>query len=128
MADYGLLNKKDEKGLCLECGKAFYGGRVDRKFCCDTCKNRYNNKKTQSLRNFKLRIRTVLDRNYEILQSLVKERIRIADRAELEARGFNPDYVTVHIKMNRHDFHCCYDISYILTPSKITNIKKLELK
>ena len=128
MADYGLLDKKDEKGLYLECGKAFYGGRVDRKFCCDTCKNRYNNKKTQSLRNFKLRIRTVLDRNYEILQSLVKERIRIADRAELEARGFNPDYVTVHIKMNRHDFHCCYDISYILTPSKITNIKKLELK
>lgn len=128
MADYGLLDKKDETGLCLECGTAFYGGRVDRKFCCNACKNKYNNKKTQSLRNFKLRIRTVLDRNYEILQSLVKNRIRAADRAELEARGFNPDYVTVHIKMNRHDFHCCYDISYIITPSKITNIKKLELK
>ena len=128
MAEYELLDKKDENGVCLECGTAFYGGRVDRKFCCDACKNRYNNKKTRSLRNFKLRIKTALDRNYEILQSLVRDGVRTASRADLEARGFNPDYVTVHLKMNRHDFHCCYDISYILTPIKITNIKKLELK
>ena len=128
MAEYELLERNDENGVCLECGTAFYGGRVDRKFCCEACKNRYNNKKTQSLRNFKLRIRTALERNYEILQALVKDRVRVADRADLEARGFNPDYVTVHIKVNRRDSHCCYDISYILTPSKLTNIRKLDLK
>lgn len=41
--------------------------------------------------------------------------------------GFNADFVTTHNRANRKDVCCCYDISYIITPTRIMNIHKLYI-
>ena len=46
-ADLGFMEyaKKERKiPVCLECGDKIKYGRMDKKFCCDECKVRHNNK------------------------------------------------------------------------------------
>lgn len=42
-------NKGNNSGVCLECRTSLKGMRTSAKFCCDTCRNDYNNSK----RNYK---------------------------------------------------------------------------
>jgi len=126
MVKYGIIGEGGGNAGCLECGTEIYGGRSDKKFCSEVCKNRYNNRKTQNLRNLKLRIRTIVERNHEILSALLREKVYSIERDELRMMGFNPEFVTSHAKAGRHDHCCCYDIAYVLTPTKISNIRRLK--
>lgn len=126
MADYKIIGEERTQGHCLECGAVIYGGRSDRKYCCDYCKNRHNNRKGHEIRNLKLRVSTILDKNYEILSSLLKEDLHAADRSELALRGYNAEYMTAHTRLARHDRCCCYDISFYLTPTRICRITRLK--
>ena len=105
-----------------------YGGREDKKFCCTECKNRYNNRRNQTLRNLKLRIRTGIDRNYRILSTLVKAKVTTAELSELNMRGFNQDIVTSHSRSGRRDVCACYDIVFIKTPARISAIHRIKLE
>ncbi|MGM9742789.1 MAG: hypothetical protein ACI3ZC_06995 [Candidatus Cryptobacteroides sp.] len=127
MANYRITGDLSDKKVCLECGSVMYGGRPDRKYCCESCKNRYNNKRAQGIRNLKLRIRNSLDRNYDILSVLVRNNVTHVDRAELAMKGFRPEFVTSHTRTPRHDCCCCYDIAYCLTPTRLINLRRLSL-
>ena len=54
---------------CLECGDAF-AGREDKKFCCDCCRNSYNNKINKDTNNFMRNINNTLRKNYRILSEI----------------------------------------------------------
>ena len=57
---------------CLECGHKIRYGRTDKKFCCDKCRNRYNNAQVKEGRAYRRRVMKALSGNYDILDSLVK--------------------------------------------------------
>lgn len=125
MMRYKILESLQEEEKCLECGQVYYG-RTNQKFCCESCKNRFNNRKSQALRNTKLRIMTIIDRNYSILSKLVKEQRYSMSLFDLCTMGYNIDYMTSYCKISRHE-HCgCYDISFIKTPARIYNIRRVE--
>ncbi len=128
MTSYRTIQAGGFRTACLECGSVSYGGREDKKFCCTECKNRYNNRRSQTLRNLKLRIRTGIDRNYRILSSLVRLKVKTAELSELSMRGFNSDFVTSHSRSGRKDICACYDIVFTKTPARITSIHRIRLE
>lgn len=122
---YRIPEQSPAAERCLECGEVYYG-RPNQKFCCESCKNRYNNRRTQSSRNARLRINTILEHNYSILSELVRNNRFSVSVVELSVLGYDLDYVTFNSRINRHD-HCgCYDISFVRTTTRIYNIRKVE--
>ena len=114
----------DEEGSCLECGKAFYG-RKDKHFCSLSCKNSFHNRKVQERRRLRLEVMAALSRNYEILNSLLKEERVSAELTELEKAGYDPAFVTGHRKgQYRHDEYSCFDICFYRTSTKIFNVRR----
>ena len=66
----------EDRPVCLECGDEIRYGRKDKKFCSNTCKNRYHNEIQHYSRSSRLRILGAFDRNYSILEKLLRLNIR----------------------------------------------------
>lgn len=113
--------------VCLECGHKIKYGRADKKFCCDSCRNRYNNAQIKAGRAYKRRVMKAISENYEILDHLVKAGVTSVDLFELVNLGFTLDAVTSHRKVKCHDEYACFDIKYIMTPTRISGIMKISL-
>ncbi|MDE6872617.1 MAG: hypothetical protein K2J62_10930 [Bacteroidales bacterium] len=116
-----------EASRCLECGDSIKYGRQDRKFCCDTCKNRFNNRRTKDVRTIKTRILHILDRNHSILARLIRLNVTSLTVGELRQLGFDFDYVTSYHKTRRHDEYGCFDINVVIMSSKVISITRAPL-
>ena len=112
--------------VCLECGDKIRYGRTDKKFCCEDCRTRHHNRLTKYGRTFKRKILRVLDRNYDILDALIRSDTGSAGMTDLIAQGFVPDVMTSHRRLRRHDECSCFDIKYIMTPTRISSISKIQ--
>lgn len=123
--DYKISLRK--MPVCLECGDRIRYGRTDKKFCCDTCRAKYYNDQVRVSRLYKRRVLGALSRNYEILENLLRASVDAVDLVELEGLGFSPGVVTSYRKVNRHDEYTCFDIKYIMTPTRVSCIKKISL-
>jgi len=116
--------REEEVAHCLECGKAVYG-RKDKHFCDLSCKNRYWNRQAQAQRRFRIQTVETLNRNYAILDTLIKEKRLSVELEELERLGFEANVVTGHRKgMCRHDEYACFDIRFYRTGTRIFNIRR----
>ena len=113
--------------VCLECGDKIRYGRADKKFCCDNCRTKYNNEQIKSSRTYRRRILGALDRNYEILEDLLKSDVTSIELIDLEGLGFCPGLMTSYCKQCKHDEYSCFDIKYIMTPTRVYSIKKISL-
>lgn len=111
---------------CLECGDKISYGRTDKKFCSDECKNRHHNHKCRSERFVKRKTISILEKNYEILEGYVKVGADTVLLSEILLQGFNPAYLTSFTKCKHHDIHACFDITYIMTPSRLCSISKIQ--
>ena len=116
----------ERKAHCLECGEEIVYGRSDKKFCSDECRNHHHNRHHRSGRNYRRMVTSILDRNYEILDDLVRCGIRAIWVADAIALGFNPAYVTSYRKHEKRIMCHCYDISYITTDNRMTSISKIQ--
>ena len=110
---------------CLECGDKISYGRSDKKFCCEDCKNRHHNEKARSSRNVKRRVMSALERNYDILEGFLKSGESTVKLSEVMAMGFNPGYATSFKKVGHHQMYECFDITYIMTASRLCAISKI---
>lgn len=113
---------------CLQCGSVInYSGRADRKFCCAGCKNRYHNyrrfRRTDSAQRS---VFVKLERNYEILDNLIRLGLNGMDRVTLGYMGFDPAYATSYYRMGRKNVYTCFDIRYELTTSKVKGVSLIE--
>lgn len=118
-------NKEDkEKVRCLECGDIIEYGRIDRKFCCDKCKNKYNYRLHQSERALKTRVISNLGKNYAILKKLLSMEVHSIDICEIVQMGFNPNFATSYRKDYKHEEYRCFDIRYFRLPSRLVRIEK----
>ena len=110
---------------CLECGDKISYGRSDKKFCCEDCKNRHHNHKVRSSRSVKRRVVSALERNYDILEGVVKSGENAVSLSEVMALGFNPAYATSFRKVGHRQVYECFDIIYIMTASRLCAISKI---
>lgn len=121
-------NRKEmEEGkiqVCKECGRRFTG-RTDKQFCSRECKNRHNNRKKSHAEKARSEAIKALDRNHEILLSLIAAGTVSAGIEELSVIGFDADAVSSNRKGRCGHNECrCYDIVYYRTDVKIFDIHK----
>ena len=113
--------------VCLECGDKIRYGRKDKKFCCDECKNRHNNKMAKFSRANRRKVMAMLTKNYMILDQMLRSGIASVEITDLISEGFVPDCVTGFHK-NRFQAHeySCFDIKYKMTDSRVYSISKIR--
>ena len=104
-----------EKRTCVNCGKAIQG-RLDKKFCDDSCRNTYNNRQNADSVNLIRNINHALKKNRNILASLIpsNEELAKTNRDRLIEAGFNFKYNT-HTYQNKKGncYRYCYDFGYL---------------
>lgn len=121
------LKLNDEDNCCLECGSSLTG-RKDKKFCSLICKNAYNNRRISRIRQYRSDIMARLSRNYEILESLLNEKVSSAPLEALKTLGFDDSCITGHNSGHRkHEECCCFDIAYYRSCSKIFGLHRLKI-
>lgn len=114
----------EKNQVCKECGKGF-SGRSDKLFCSRECKNRYNNRKNSLESKARSEAIKALDRNHEILSSLLAAGTGSASIEALARVGFTPEAVSAQRKGRCGHTEChCYDIVYCRTDVKIFDIHK----
>jgi predicted nucleic acid-binding Zn ribbon protein len=104
---------EDEKRKCLYCGEPIIG-RVDKKFCCDSCRNSYNYEKTHKQINVVRKINGILARNHNILLELNPTGKGFASRQQLTEKGFDFKYFTsIYTTKAGAVYHFVYDQGYV---------------
>ncbi len=101
-----------EEKFCLECGEKLVG-RIDKKFCNDTCRNAYNNKQVSDSSRLVRRINRILKSNHKILEEMNPKGKTITLKEQLLNRGFNFKYHTnTYTTREGRIYYYCYDLGY----------------
>ncbi len=74
-----------------------------------------------------MRILSNLEKNYSILDNLLKINITSMSVLELQHLGFKFDCVTSYQKVRRHNVFLCFDISFTVIADRVTSITRLSL-
>ncbi len=123
---YGIEQEEGPRH-CLCCGARISYGRKDKKFCNSGCKDEYHNRgKTHKLAA-KNKFEHAMERNYRILNDLIKLDIRQVPLADMLAMGFNPNYVTSYSRNAGAVNLACYDISFRQSETRVFNIRRISL-
>ena len=102
-----------EERKCLFCGEPLIG-RIDKKFCCDSCRNSYNYEKTHKQINVVRKINGILARNRNILEELNPKGKGFATRQQLKEKGFDFRYFThLYKTKNGSVYFIIYDQAYL---------------
>ena len=104
---------EDEKRKCLYCGEPIYG-RMDKKFCCDSCRNSYNYERTHKQTNLVRNVNAILARNYAILQELNTSGKTSVTQRQLADKNFDFRYFTHLYKTKTGSvYYIIYDQAYL---------------
>lgn len=112
---------------CVECNEEI-SGRTDKRFCCDQCRNTYNNRQNRDANNFCRNINRILRNNRKILESFAENKKFKTSREKLINAGFNFDYLTNIYKTKKGSvYFFCYDYGYIENENNVfTIVERLE--
>ncbi len=98
--------------LCLECQKSVKG-RSDKKYCSDSCRSSFHNRKQIKPNERVLTINNILSQNRVILENFIKNDIYIVDVSKLQKNGFNLKYFTHQFRISKIiEYRFCYEIGY----------------
>lgn len=98
---------------CLACSNPI-GGRRDKKFCDDDCRNTYNNKLKSEHVNSASKVNGILYKNRTILKKLLGEETTVkASKEYMLRKGFKFDYLT-NIVVNKKGnlFHFVFEYGH----------------
>ncbi|MCK9481251.1 MAG: hypothetical protein M0R38_05750 [Bacteroidia bacterium] len=100
---------------CLQCHKPLRG-RIDKKFCDDSCRNNYNNRLHSEQNNVIRKINNYLKKNRAILAQLLPENedfIKVK-RDKLLNGGFRFEYHThTYVTQKQQTYLYCYEYGYL---------------
>ena len=103
----------DSNPTCLFCGTEIKG-RLDKKFCDDTCRNSYHNKHNKENNALIRNINAVLKRNRKILEELNPQGKITKHKDELLKRGFDFKYHThSYTTKSAKTYHFVYEQGYL---------------
>lgn len=107
LKNFPAMSKK-----CMICKEPIFG-RIDKRFCSDSCRNRYHNS-LKSLESMYLRrVNYILRRNRRILLESFHEGQDAVYYQHLLNKGFNYNYITNYqINESGSTSYYCYDIGY----------------
>ncbi|SFW11396.1 hypothetical protein SAMN02927921_00015 [Sinomicrobium oceani] len=98
---------------CLECGVQI-SGRTDKKFCCDHCRNTYNNRLNKDSKNLIRNINNKLRKNYRILSELDPGGKTKISKMKLMQKGFDFEYFTnIYTTRSGSTYYFIYDLGYL---------------
>lgn len=98
---------------CLECGAPFKG-RVDKKFCSDTCRIAFNNRLNSDDTSYVRNINNILRKNRRILISMNPTGKNKVSYDKLKARGFDFNHFTSTYKTREgSQYFYCYEHGYL---------------
>jgi hypothetical protein len=108
---------------CLDCNEILHG-RADQKFCCDACRNHFNNR-LKKRDNFVRNINNLLIKNRRILAELSRK-YKLVHRDVLLQQGFSFTFITgIGKRKKRESTYFCYDYGYEFKKGeKILLVKK----
>ncbi|MBM3160493.1 MAG: hypothetical protein FJZ66_04080 [Bacteroidetes bacterium] len=99
--------------ICQECSHQLRG-RKDQKFCCDACRNSFNNKKNEEANASVRRINAILRKNRRILAQMNPHGKITVDGISLAEEGFNFHYFTNTYRTQKGtQYFFCYDYGYL---------------
>lgn len=99
--------------LCLECGAPFKG-RVDKKFCSDTCRIAFNNRLNSDDTSYVRNVNNILRKNRRILISMNPTGKNKVSYNKLKARGFDFNHFTSTYKTREgSQYFYCYEHGYL---------------
>lgn len=97
------------KRICPVCNMEF-DGRADKKFCCDQCRNSYNNNIYADYANTTRNINRILKNNRRILFEFFDKGNFKPHKDKLMMAGYNFDYLTNMYKTKTgKTYFYCYD-------------------
>lgn len=98
---------------CLECGEPFRG-RIDKKFCSDTCRIAFNNRLNSDDTSYVRNINNILRKNRRILMSMNPTGKNKVSYQKLKARGFDFNHFTSTYKTREgSQYFYCYEHGYL---------------
>ena len=98
---------------CPSCGENVVG-RIDKIFCCDQCRNTYNNKKKRITEEYIININRILRKNRKILSQLNPEGKSSVRKSVMEKLGFNFKYHThLFTSANNNTYYFNYEFGYM---------------
>jgi predicted nucleic acid-binding Zn ribbon protein len=112
---------------CLECSDTIVG-REDKKFCCDSCRNSYNNKINKDSTNFMRNINNTLRKNYRILSELNSDGKSKTTRSKLSSKGFDFEFFTnLLLTKKGNTYYFIYDQGYLLLDNDFFMLVKKDM-
>jgi predicted nucleic acid-binding Zn ribbon protein len=113
---------------CLDCGEPLRG-RADQKFCNDSCRNSYNNKKLSGSTNYMRKINRILKKNHAILEENNPTDKSTTFKSTLEKQGFDfRFYTNTYTTKTGRIYYFCYDQGYCeVENSKLILVKNEEI-
>jgi hypothetical protein len=115
---------------CAECSRPLKG-RVDKKFCDDSCRNSYNNRLNSDSNSYVRSINNTLRKNRRILEETLPVTggmVKIT-RSKLMEKGFAFKYFTHTYTNKKGTVYCfCYEYGYlVLEADWILVVKRKEI-
>ncbi len=83
----------ETKRHCKRCGERFVG-RIDKIFCCDSCRNDYHNHLRRERNKGMNRVNRILSRNRDIIRSLLSKGVESIGTKELSMLSFDFGHFT----------------------------------
>ena len=98
---------------CLECGEPFKG-RIDKKFCSDTCRIAFNNRLNSDDTSYVRNVNNILRKNRRILMSMNPTGKNKVSFQKLQSRGFDFNHFTSTYKTREgSQYYYCYEHGYL---------------
>jgi hypothetical protein len=128
--------------ICLECGEPLGPGREDKKFCNDSCRTSFNNRRRKepvphgetdtgavSVEENMARVNSILRRNREIIFDLVmNQHLTSMYKHDLIGYGFNFKFITsTYDDPEAGYYRFCYEWGYRFDgPDRVEFIPRME--
>ena len=114
---------------CLQCGDPIGYGRSDKKFCSNSCRQSFWNKRNQDTRAYHTRILGAVEKNYSILAHLLSIGVTSIDLTEIMLLGFKPELFTGlrHDIRKRQTEYYNYEIRYQMSKNKVYGIRRMNV-
>jgi len=99
--------------LCMECERPLMG-RIDKRFCDDSCRNNYNNRRNRDRTQLMRNTHFMLRKNYRVLKMLnTKDKTKVS-RKRLLSEGFSFEHITQLYRTRKGTlYYFIYDQGYL---------------
>ena len=100
--------------ICLDCNQPIKG-RLDKKFCDDSCRNNYNNRLNSDATPLIRTINNILRRNRRILLEILggSDKPKLVEKERLIEKGFHFEFFTEQFTNDKEEvYYYCYDYGY----------------